>query len=164
MHKKRDNTFDKMLIKTLPTLHQYALYLTRNLAESEDLINNVALRCLERHQQFTIGSNFRSWASRIMYTTHVDSVRRSNRRVTYRLGDDHDTTNNDDPSSTQLILELKAGLQKLPSSSRRIIIHVANGEKYDRVAQIENLPVGTVRSRLSRGRATLREYCDRESV
>lgn len=161
MHKKRDNTFDKMLIKTLPTLHRYALYLTHNLAESEDLINNVALRCLERHQQFTIGSNFRSWVSRIMYTTHVDSVRRSNRRVTYRLDDGHDTTNNDDPSSSQLILELEAGLQKLSPSSRRIIINISQGASYSRVAQIEDIPIGTVKSRLSRGRVALREYCDR---
>jgi DNA-directed RNA polymerase specialized sigma24 family protein len=97
-----------------------------------------------------------------MYTAFISSTRKSIRRSTYQLNDY--MTNNDDPSSTQLILELKAGLQKLSPSSRRIIIHAANGEKYDRIAQIEDLPVGTVRSRLSRGRAELREYCDRESV
>lgn len=162
MH-KRDNTFDEMLIEVLPRLRRYALYLThKNVTESEDLVNTVVLRCLEKHYQFIDGSDFKHWSTRVMYTTYISSIRKSIRRSTSQLNDY--VANNDDPSSTQLILELKAGLQKLPLSSRRIIINVANGEKYDRVAQIEDIPVGTVRSRLSRGRAELREYCDRDSV
>jgi RNA polymerase sigma-70 factor (ECF subfamily) len=162
MADKRDNKFDEMLIGMLPKLRRYASYLTKDNIESEDLVNSVVLQCLEKHYQFTPGTDFSSWAVRIMYNTHISFTRRSARRTTYQL--DENMANNDDPSNSQLILQLKAGLQQLPLSSRRIVVNIAIGESYLHVAEMEHLPVGTVRSRLSRGRAMLRELCDRESI
>lgn len=163
MSHKRDNRFDEMLTKMLPRLRKYALYLTHNnVAESEDLVGSVVLRCLEKHHQFMIGSSFNHWAARIMYTIYVDSVRKSARRTTCHLNDyDDDFVSNDDPSSSQLILELRTGLQKLPLHSRKIIINAANGDSYLRIAEKERVSIGSVRYRLSRDRAMLREHCDR---
>src|SRR4051794_11610747 len=117
------------------------------------------MRALAKQQLWQEGTNLRAWLFTLMHNQHVNDVRRSNRD-----GGNIDVTEmasvlvaNTDPTASRQMRELERGLAMLPFEQREAILLVGlEGLRYDEAAAVAGVPIGTVRSRLSRGREALR--------
>lgn len=152
--------FEVAVIAAMPRLRAYARKLTRCNDAAADLVQDTVAKSLEKRHMFATGTNQLAWMMRILHNTHSSALRRERMISTVEIGEHH-ALSSDDPSSSQLIRELRTGLRALAPGVVRLIIMRAQGETYESMARAEGLPAGTVRSRLSRGKLRLRVYCDR---
>lgn len=153
--------FEEDVIAEIPRLRGYARKLTRNAADADDLLQSTILKALSKRHLFTQGSNVRAWMFTIMHHSRASEVRRSvNHSLLLLEGNDPFSTHNSDPELRLLMLDIVEELGRLPPSTRRIIEGIAAGVSYAEIARRENVPIGTVRSRLWRGRAKLREFAE----
>lgn len=144
-------------------LYSVAYRLTGKHEEAQDLVQDVLLRVRRGLPGYQPG-NLRGWLSRITTNAFLDDVRRKQRRPTTALPDDPDwvlppSLAADEESARQSLPDdLQAALAQLPAEFR-IVVVLADlvGSSYDEIADRVGIPVGTVRSRLHRGRARLRE-------
>lgn len=141
-------------------LQKFALRLTRNNADADDLLQSTCLRALEKADTFETGTNLFSWTSKIMYNLFVSSYRR---RVKFEVQYDPehyiDSQYMLPVQDIQLELaEVDKAISKLRSEHREVLISVCvMGLSYEEVSTLLGIPVGTVRSRLSRARENLNE-------
>jgi RNA polymerase sigma-70 factor (ECF subfamily) len=154
----------------LDHLYRVAFYLSRNDADAQDCVQETCARALHAHRQFTAGTNLKAWLTRILYNFFFDASARDKRTISAdgpaadgaqgaSYGESV-ATNDPDPESAFLQRELSAAihaaLRKIPMEFRTPIVLVDMGEfSYQEAAEILNCPIGTVRSRLSRGRKLL---------
>ena len=151
--------FHRRLEEQIPRLRRYARALTRDASRADDLVQDTLLRALAKQQLWQEGTNLRAWLFTLMHNQHVNDVRRSNRE-----GGTIDVAEmasvlvaNTDPTVSRQMRELERGLALLPFEQREAILLVGlEGLRYDEAATILGVPIGTVRSRLSRGRDQLR--------
>jgi RNA polymerase sigma-70 factor (ECF subfamily) len=153
--------FEDDVVAQIPKLRGYAHKLTRNAADADDLLQGTMLKALRKKHLFAMGTNVRSWLYTIMHNLHVSNIRNPANSSVLLLGeDDPFYACNTDPDLRILMLEVVEELERLPPSTRRIIKGIAAGLSYEQVARRESLPIGTVRSRMWRGRAKLREFAE----
>ena len=150
--------------REIPRLRRFARALTRTADRADDLVQDTLVRALTKGHLWQPGTNIRAWLFTIMHNQYVNTVRRQAREtatvdveaVSSRL------VATTDPTSSWQLGELDRALARLPDEHREVILLVGlEGMAYDSVAQILQVPVGTVRSRLSRGRETLRQLMGR---
>ncbi|MEE4270564.1 MAG: sigma-70 family RNA polymerase sigma factor [Thermoanaerobaculales bacterium] len=157
-------------------LFKTALRLTRSVEESEDLLQETFLKAFRHYHQFTEGTNLKAWLFRIMKNTFINNYRRQrNRPQTFDFdelrdsGDDvaEVTSAGRDPESDlidrELDHEIRDALMALPYHYRLPVLMVdLQGLSYQEVADVLEVPIGTIMSRLYRGRkkleATLLSY------
>src|SRR5262249_25652240 len=123
------------------------------------------VRGLSKLHLWQPGTDLRAWLFTIMHHQYVNTVRREAReRTTVDLEHVSSTlTATTDPSARRQLFELDRALAPLPKGQRVVVLLVGlEGMTYESVAQILGVPIGTVRSRLSRGRERLRELMQRE--
>ncbi len=151
--------FDRDLVEVIPRLRRYALSLTRSASSADDLVQDVLERALHKKHLFVKDTNLRAWLFTILHNQYVDDARRSARQG---FGVDADdvasllTTRALQEEGLKLE-DVKEALATLPQEQQQTIALVGcEGLRYEEVASILNIPVGTVRSRLSRGREKLR--------
>jgi RNA polymerase sigma-70 factor, ECF subfamily len=155
--------FHRRLEEQIPRLRRYARALTRDASRADDLVQDTLLRALSKQHLWQEGTNLRAWLFTLMHNQHVNDVRRSNRD-----GGNVDVNEmasvlvaNTDPTASRQLRELERGLGLLPVEQREAILLVGlEGLRYDEAAIIAGVPIGTVRSRLSRGREALRRILD----
>jgi RNA polymerase sigma-70 factor (ECF subfamily) len=143
----------------IPSLRRYARVLTRNAAASEDLVQDCVARALSRTHLWRRGTDLRAWLFTIMHNQYVNNVRRGIRQGRAVGLCEHEPRLSTPPTQTTRleIRDLDRGLAKLPEEQRSVMRLIAlEGLPYEEVAEILEIPVGTVRSRLSRGRESLR--------
>jgi RNA polymerase sigma-70 factor (ECF subfamily) len=158
------DSFEQTLVDaTRNHLRRYARKLTHDRDAADDLVQDVALLCLAKRHLFKPGTNQIVWMMVVMHNKHASNCLYAARRATIPL-DGVIVTSNSDPSSSQLILELKAGLRDLPLKLRSAVISTYKGIEYQQIADTKGISINTVRSRIHRGRARLRNYCDRPRV
>ena len=154
------NEFGRLLEKEIPRLRRYARALTRNTARADDLVQSSLERALEKQHLWQPGSNLRAWLFTILHNQHVNDVRRS-----FRLGSPEPIERDAEPvwsaepaADVSLQLrDLQRAINTLSLEQREVLLLVGlEGMQYEQVATILHIPVGTVRSRLSRARNTLR--------
>jgi RNA polymerase sigma-70 factor (ECF subfamily) len=154
---------DNQLITEMDRLKRFAWKLTRNNADADDLLQNTVLRAYEKKHLFQEGSNVFSWTSKIMYNIFVTDYRR---KVKFEsqydpepyLEKQQDVVNHED---TVMMNEVSMAMKQLSDEHRNILVMITiQGMKYDEAAEKLNIPVGTVRSRLSRARNTLMELLE----
>jgi RNA polymerase sigma-70 factor (ECF subfamily) len=148
--------------KYWPELSARALRLARNQATAEDLLQDTFERALRFESQYEPNSNLRAWLYRILLSVFVTRCRRSRRerRALENLTDDPCAWTRCDPSPIEGALSPRAAtaLAKLPSSFRRAVELVDLGDmSYRDAADAIGVPLGTVMSRLHRGRRMLAE-------
>jgi RNA polymerase sigma-70 factor (ECF subfamily) len=152
------NDFARLLEAEIPRLRRYARALLRDSFRADDLVQNTLTRAIAKQHLWQVGTDLRAWLFTIMHNQHVNEVRRSVREGTSVDVEQVPTLtvpSNAEPSLQLRDLELALG--KLPVEQRQVILLVGlEGMQYDEVATLLNVPVGTVRSRLSRGRDQLR--------
>ena len=141
-----------------------AYRLTGNDADAQDLVQDVLLRVRRGLETYRPGS-LEGWLSRITTNAFLDDVRRRRRRPTVALPEDADRVLVDaaaDPDAvldaTTLPADVQAALRSLPEDFRvAVVLCDVVGLQYDEIAEDLGIPIGTVRSRIHRGRAQLRE-------
>jgi RNA polymerase sigma-70 factor (ECF subfamily) len=147
----------------LPKLTAFARYLTKDAADADDLVQASVERALRKVNQFTPGTNLKAWLFTIMRNVHINEIRSRARRGT--------TTDAMDceelfpvAASQDSRLEVRDFLRAyegLADTHQKIIDLVGiDGHSYQEAAVMLNVPVGTVRSRLSRARAHLSSILD----
>jgi RNA polymerase sigma-70 factor, ECF subfamily len=151
--------FARLLEAQLPRLRRYARALTRDPSRADDLIQDTLVRALAKQHLYQDGTNLRAWLFTLMHNQHVNNARR-NVREDNSL--DVDTVAAHlvavtDPTASRQLRELDEAIGKLAMEQRQVILLIGlEGMSYEETATILDVPIGTVRSRLSRGREALR--------
>ena len=168
----RDEIFSSEIISYLDHLYRVAFHLVHNRDEAQDCVQETCARALSAYSQFTPGSNMKAWLTRILYNFFFDVYERNRRMVAAddlvsdgKTGKDYwETVTTDHPGPESQFLrrelddEISAALRKIPAEFREPIVLVDMGDfTYAEAAGILSCPVGTVRSRLSRGRKLLQK-------
>jgi RNA polymerase sigma-70 factor, ECF subfamily len=154
----------------LPNLRRYAQSLTRDVAAGDDLVQECIARTLAKLHLWTTGTDLRAWLFTIMHNQYVSQVRRASREGTMVGWSDCSPALTRAPRQiAQLELrDLEQAITLLPEEQRIAVLLVGlTGRTYDEIASDCDVPVGTIRSRLSRGRrpcASSREFPLRRSV
>jgi len=144
------------LLASLPRLRRYARALTGERSSADDLVQDTIERGWSRLSQWRSGSDMRAWLFGIMHNLHVDQLRRAHMPP----ADLEEAPVPTAPSTAAARLELRdvqTALALLPAEQREVLLLVALEEMtYEEVASTLGIPLGTVMSRLSRGRERLR--------
>ncbi len=143
-------------------IYNFAYRLTGNRDDASDLVQEVLLRVRKGLASYTPGS-FEGWLWRITRNAFLDSVRKAKRRPTSPLPDDDRISLVSSPSpdevlaSVRLSEDIQSALLKLPLDFREcVVLCDVVGLSYEEIANAVDIPVGTVRSRIHRGRKMLR--------
>jgi RNA polymerase sigma-70 factor, ECF subfamily len=162
---KRDS-FERQAEKVYPSVFGTALRLTRSRDEAEDLAQEAIVRAYEAYERFD-GSNFKAWMLRIVTNLYINKYRQRQRGP--QMGS-LDEEGSHEPMSAEaevpdrllfdeaLGAEVESALAKVPEDFRMaVILSDIEGLSYQEIADATQVPIGTVRSRIARGRAILRK-------
>ncbi|MGJ3509162.1 sigma-70 family RNA polymerase sigma factor [Enemella sp. A6] len=165
--------FERDAMPYLDQLYGAALRMTRNPADAEDVVQDAYLRAFQSFRQFTPGTNLRAWLYRILTNTYINSYRKKQRQPQVSDGEgveDWQLHRAADHDSVGLRSAEMEALDQLPDSAVtdalhqlpdtfRLAVYLADveGFSYKEIAEIMDTPIGTVMSRLNRGRKQLRE-------
>lgn len=169
----RSARFERDAMPYLDQLYGAALRLTRNPADAEDLVSETYTKAFAAFHQYTPGTNLKAWLYRILNNTFISNYRKAQRRPQESDGAEVEEWQEyraaSHSSSGMLSAEAEA-LENLPDSEirdaleqlpedRRTAVYLADveGFSYQEIAEIMGTPLGTVMSRLHRGRAQLRD-------
>jgi RNA polymerase sigma-70 factor (ECF subfamily) len=168
----RNARFERDAIAYMDKLYAAALRYTKNPEDARDLVQDTYLKAFNSFHQFEEGTNLRAWMYRVLTTTFINSYRKDQRRPQLASGELEDWqlakaqshTSDLGKSAEALALEnlpdsdIKRALQEIPEEFR-IAVYLADveGFSYKEIANIVDVPAGTVMSRLHRGRKLLRE-------
>lgn len=151
---------DQDLLDQIPHLRRFAVSLLRNRDHADDLVQDCVVRALSKKELFRAGTNLRSWLFTILHNLFIDGQRRGpGRLITFAGESAIDHVRVEPQQGDRLLLkELAAEIAALPSAQRFVLsLVIIQGMSYQEAAAVIGIPVGTVRSRLSRARSVLRE-------
>jgi RNA polymerase sigma-70 factor, ECF subfamily len=153
------------LMEHVPRLRRYARALISNRDLADDLVQDTLERALGRTGLFQPGTDLRAWLFTILHNQHVNDVRRSVREASsIELSEAPQLTVQSNVMASLELRDLETALGKLQPEQREVILLVGlEGMSYEEVAAVLEIPVGTVRSRLSRGRDQLRQLMGMEA-
>jgi RNA polymerase sigma factor (sigma-70 family) len=152
--------FEDELVSLLPRLRRFAHSLSRSPADADDLTQATIERALRSRQQWSAGTRLDSWTYRIMRNLWIDTARSRSRKETFeappgaaeRVGADGAV------EATAELAQVMATMEKLPDEQREVVsLILIEGFGYREAAELLELPIGTVSSRLVRGRTALLE-------
>jgi RNA polymerase sigma-70 factor (ECF subfamily) len=140
------------------SLYRYALALTRNDDEAHDLVQDCCTVALDKQDMFKPGTNLRAWLFTIMHNRHVTRLRRRMQGVEHVPVSQAARVSQPSNQLSRLeFRDLVAAMEQLDDEFREVLVLVTvEGLSYKEVAEVLDMPVGTVTSRLSRARAQLR--------
>ncbi|MGH6943832.1 MAG: sigma-70 family RNA polymerase sigma factor [Geminicoccaceae bacterium] len=148
-----------MIAEQIPRLRRYARALLGDPMRADDLVQETLLRALSRSHLWQPGTDIRAWMFTILHNLHVNNQRQRHARADYQeLSDDQPEMATPPTQEWNLeIRDLARALQLLPQQQRQVVLLVGiEGMNYKRVAEVLEIPIGTVMSRLHRGRESLR--------
>jgi RNA polymerase sigma-70 factor, ECF subfamily len=144
----------------IPRMRRYARALVHDVTGADDLVQECLTRALSKLDLWRDGTDLRAWLFTILHNQYVNHVRRSI-RISTQSQLDATALQRSQPANQEKRLELRdlnRALGQLPADQRAVILLVGlEGMPYADVAVVLGVPVGTVRSRLSRGRLALRQ-------
>jgi RNA polymerase sigma-70 factor (ECF subfamily) len=169
--------FTDVAMEHMPGLYSAAMRMTRNAADAEDLVQETYLKAYRSYGSFEEGTNLRAWLYRILTNTFINSYRAAKRRpeVTdvedvedlylYRrlpstgvAGGDPGRSAEDEALDRFTDDDVKSALEELPEAFRMaVLLADVEGFSYKEIAEITDVPIGTVMSRIHRGRRALQK-------
>ncbi len=166
--------FTELAMEHMPALYSAALRLTRNPADAEDLVQETYLRAYRGFGGFTEGTNLRAWLYRILTNTYINAYRAARRRpevadvedvedlyLYHRLAAPDGSSNRSAEEEALASFtddEVKAAIESLPDVFRiAVLLADVEGFSYKEIAEITDVPIGTVMSRIHRGRRALQK-------
>ncbi|MDR3399485.1 MAG: sigma-70 family RNA polymerase sigma factor [Pandoraea sp.] len=157
----RDQLYDHV-----PRLRRYARALTGNSELADDLVQDTLERALSRHAMFEAGTDARAWLFTLMHNLFLNQQRRAPAKAPHVSLDetgfiDSDVAVPESQTGRLEIRDLDQALRHLPAEQRAIVLLVGLEDmSYADVATALQVPIGTVMSRLSRGRQRLRDLME----
>ncbi|MCX6447727.1 MAG: sigma-70 family RNA polymerase sigma factor [Actinobacteria bacterium] len=168
----RNDRFERDALVFMDQLYAAALRYTKNPEDARDLVQDTYLKAFNSFHQFEEGTNLRAWLYRVLTTTFINTYRKDQRRPQLASGELEDWQLAEAQSHTSDLgksaevealenlpdSDIKRALQEIPEEFR-IAVYLADveGFSYKEIADIVEIPAGTVMSRLHRGRKLLRE-------
>ncbi|WP_046866954.1 sigma-70 family RNA polymerase sigma factor [Microvirga massiliensis] len=154
-----DRAFADEILSYAQSLRSFAVSLTRNVEQAEDLLQETILKALSNQDRFMPGSNLRAWLFTILRNLFHSSYRKSRREVEDPQGAHADTLITIPDQMAKLDMQdFEAALAKIPRDQREALMLVgAEGLTYEEVAQVLGVKVGTIKSRVNRARNQLAE-------
>lgn len=157
-----DKDFHDQLVAIIPSLRAFARGLCGNRDMADDMVQDAMTRAWAARQSYAAGSNFRAWMFMILRNHYYTTLRKNARMVSW------------DPEVAERVLvagptqhdglnvqDVQAALQKLPTEQREVLLLIgANGVSYEEAAEIMGCAIGTIKSRLARGRVALAALID----
>lgn len=166
--------FQRLVQPHLQAMHGFAYRLTSNSQDAEDLVQDVVVKLYPRLEELESVTQLRPWLNRVLYRQFIDALRKKNRQADRPASDlmeadsqsDWFDTLESDSRSPELELSQarlgplldKALAQLSPDQRTLLLLHDVDGWRQEDVAEVLGVPIGTVKSRLHRSRATLRKY------
>jgi len=168
--------FTDLTMEYMPALYSAALRMTRNPSDAEDLVQETYLKAYRAFGSFTEGTNLKAWLYRILTNTYINSYRAAKRRP--EISDVEDVEDlylyrrlgpvegggapgrsaEDEALDSFTDDEVKAALESLPDAFRiAVLLADVEGFSYKEIAEITEVPIGTVMSRIHRGRRALQK-------
>ncbi len=167
------NEFQALAFEHVDSLYNTAVRMTKNALDAEDLLQDVYLRAFRFFHRFERGTNFKAWIFKILTNTYINQYRKKINKpyhvdlekIKYNYDGKEATAQTSAQESERLDYEtlfddeIKNALQQIPDEFR-VVVLLADVESfsYKEVAKIIGCPIGTVMSRLSRGRKQLQNY------
>src|ERR1700734_769775 len=167
--------FNDVAMEHMPGLYSAALRMTRNPADAEDLVQETYLKAYRSFGSFQEGTNLRAWLYRILTNTFINSYRAAKRRpevtdvedvedlyLYHRLpstgGSEPGRSAEDEARDRFTDDDVKTALEELPEAFRMaVLLADVEGFSYKEIAEITDVPIGTVMSRIHRGRRALQK-------
>ena len=162
----QSDSFEELAMPLFDQLYNFAHWLTQNREEAEDLVQETYLKALKGFSSFQPGTNFRAWMYRILRNTFLTSRTGLRATSTVPLDTEADgpelAVEHDSPETILMRLTdskaLQSAIDGLPVHYREILLLCEVEEmSYQEIAESLSIPIGTVMSRLSRARKTLRD-------
>ncbi len=149
--------FKRALVDVLPSLRAFARSLCRNAAEADDLVQETMLKAWSARASYIEEANFKAWTFRILRNALYSNWRKSSRLTQLDDSVYEKTAKAIDNAETAIELaEVSEAIRHLPLEQREALILIAaGGFNYEEVAAIAGVAVGTIKSRVSRGRSNL---------
>jgi RNA polymerase sigma-70 factor, ECF subfamily len=156
----KSNDFSEKLVGLLPRLRRFALSLCRNSSTADDLVQSACVRAMSARDSWQEGTNFDAWMFRILRNLWLDQLR--HRKVTGHETDvdeaEHLSAPDADGEQVLFLQQVRSAMAALPDDMREVVSLVCVEElSYREAAEILDVPVGTVMSRLARARVKLAE-------
>lgn len=152
-----DKEFRDLLVAIIPSLRAFSRGLCGNRDLADDMVQDTVTRAWAARESYAAGSNFRAWMFMILRNHYYTTLRKNARMVSW------------DPEVAERVLvagptqqdglyvqDVQVALQKLPAEQREVLLLIgANGVSYEEAAEIMGCAIGTIKSRLARGRVAL---------
>lgn len=167
---EQQRAFEQLIRPHVRHLYRLAFRLTGNTADAEDVLQDVLIALYQRRDELTSIADLRPWLGRVLYNRFVDSRRRNRSRRLHVV----DTIENLPPSETDTegeahsqldIRRVQHALQQMSDEHRHLLLlHCAEGYSLEEIQGITDTPIGTLKSRLHRARARLRQLLGGEGT
>jgi len=147
----------------IPRLRRYACALLQDVSSADDLVQDCLERAWDKRDSWVEGSNLRAWLFTIMHNLFINGVRRNKLQQSY-LDQTSNSSTTVNTEQNYLLHDLESCLATLKPEFREVIL-LAGLEclSYKEISEVTGVPIGTVMSRLSRGREELRQLMSGES-
>jgi RNA polymerase sigma-70 factor (ECF subfamily) len=153
------DAFEAELAGLLPRLRRFGRALARDAADADDLVQTALERALKAREQWTPGTRLDSWMLRIMRNCWIDETRSRTRRARTQAPEEDGLDVGDpaaDPEHRAAMRDVDRAMAALPEQQREVIALVlVEGLAYREAADVLDIPIGTLTSRLTRGRQAL---------
>lgn len=171
MKSKRRKKFEKEVLSHLDRLYGYAIHLTKNRDDAADLVQDTYLNALKSEKQYSLGTNAGAWLFTIMRNTFLNKLRKKSRKPVGMAGEWIEHMAREDVAELKKMgpdpgakfldnlmrEDIVSAIDSLPEEFRdAVVLCDVQGFSYADIASILDIPIGTVRSRIHRGRLILR--------
>jgi len=147
------------MTEQLPHLRRYAMVLCRHRDQADDLVQEALLRAIDHLHQFRPGTNLRAWLFTILRNAHLNNCRRNQRYGVTSIDERPAAFEQPAPSAQADVValkELERCMLEIPDEQREaLLLVVVEGMTYEEAAEVMEVPIGTIRSRVSRARRAL---------